>query len=109
VRSLFAYELEAQRSLVLAAGLSPDWLAGAGVAVKAMPTLYGDLSYSLRRIDARTLRFDIATKIDAPLVLRPPLASPLRSVLVNGTAVAPATGDSVTVANTPAEVIYVLT
>jgi hypothetical protein len=109
VRSLFAYEIEAPRSLVLAAGLSPDWLAGAGVAVKAMPTPYGDLSYSLRRIDARTLRFDIATKIDAPLVLRPPIGSPLQSALVNGTAVAPASGDSVTVANTPAEVICVLT
>jgi hypothetical protein len=108
VRSLFAYELEARRSLVLAAGLAPEWLEGAGVEVKAMPTLYGALSYSLRRIDARTLRFDIA-KIDAPLILRPPLDSPPRSVLINGAAVAPTAGDSVTVANTPAEVIYVLT
>jgi hypothetical protein len=107
VRSLFAYELEARRSLVLAAGLSPEWLEGTGVEVEAMPTLYGALSYSLRRIDARTLRFDIATKIDAPLILRPPLGSPLRSALVNGTAVAP-TADSVAVAQTPAEVICVL-
>ncbi len=74
VRSLFAYEIEAQRSLVLAAGLAPEWLEGAGVEVKAMPTLYGALSYSLRRIDAQILRFDIATKMDAPLILRPPLA-----------------------------------
>ena len=88
VRSLFAYEIEARRTLVLAAGLSPEWLEGEGVEVKAMPTLYGPLSYSLRRIDARTLRFDIATKIDAPLILRPPLGSPLRSALVNGTAAA---------------------
>ncbi len=66
VRSLFAYERESRRSLVLAAGLSPEWLEGAGVEVKAMPTLYGALSYSLRQIDARTLRFDIPTAIDAP-------------------------------------------
>jgi hypothetical protein len=109
VRSLFAYEIEARRSLVLAAGLSAEWLEGAGVEVKAMPTLYGALSYSLRRLDARTLRFDIATKIDAPLILRPPLGAPLHSALVNGTAVAPTAGDSVTVTHTPAEVIYVLT
>jgi hypothetical protein len=109
VRSLFAYEIEARPSLVLAAGLAPEWLEGAGVEVKAMPTLYGALSYSLRRIDARTLRFDIATKIDAPLILRPPLGSPLRSAVVNGTPVAPTGGDSIAVANTPAEVICVLT
>ncbi len=107
VRSLFAYELEARRSLVLAAGLSPEWLEGTGVEVEAMPTLYGALSYSLRRIDARTLRFDIPTKIDAPLILRPPLGAPLKSALVNGTAVAPA-ADSVAVEQTPAEVICVL-
>ena len=109
VRSLFAYELEARRSLVLGAGLSPEWLEGDGVKVKAMPTLYGDLSYSLRRIDARTLRFDITTKIDAPLILRPPLGSPLRSAVVNGSAVAPTAGDSVAIEHTPAEVICVLT
>jgi hypothetical protein len=109
VRSLFAYEIEARRSLVLAAGLSSEWLDGAGVEVKAMPTLYGALTYSLRRIDARTLRFDIATKMDAPLILRPPHREPLRSALVNGTAVAPTAGDSVTVVHTPAEVICVLT
>ena len=74
-----------------------------------MPTPYGDLSYSLRRIDALTLRFDITAKMDAPLILRPPLSSPLRSVLVNGTAVAPTAVDSVTVSDTPAEVICVLT
>jgi hypothetical protein len=107
VRSLFAYELDAQRCLVVAAGLSPEWLEGAGVEVKAMPTLYGPLSYSLRRIDAKTLRFDISTKIDAPLILRPPLGTPLRRALVNGAAVAP--GESITVTATPAEVICVLT
>jgi hypothetical protein len=109
VRSLFAYEIEARRSLVLAAGLSPEWLEGAGVEVKAMPTLYGPLSYSLRRIDAPTLRFVITTKIDAPLILRPPLGSPLRSALVNGSAVALTAGDSVTVTDTPAEVLCVAT
>jgi hypothetical protein len=108
VRSLFAYEIESRRSLVLAAGLSPEWLEGAGVEVKAMPTLYGALSYSLRRIDARTLRFDITTEMNAPVILRPPLASPLQSVVVNGVASAPA-GDSILVAKTPAEVICVVT
>ncbi len=84
VRSLFAYERETDRSLVLAAGLAPEWIQGAGVRVDSMPTLYGALSYSLSRIDARTLRFDIAAGVSAQLVLRPPLQAPLRSVTVNG-------------------------
>ena len=108
LRSLFAYELESRRRLVLAAGLSPEWIEGAGVEVKAMPTLYGPLSYSLRRIDGRTLRFDIA-KIDAPLILRPPHREALKSAIVNGTAVVPAADDSIAVAQTPAEVICVST
>jgi len=107
LRSLFAYELESRRSLVLAAGLSAEWLEGAGVEVRAMPTLYGALSYSLRRIDERTLRFDIPAKIDAPLILRPPHREALRSVIVNGSAVAPAADGSIAVAQTPAEVICV--
>ncbi|MGA2398360.1 MAG: discoidin domain-containing protein [Steroidobacteraceae bacterium] len=106
LRSLFAYELESRRSLVLAAGLSPEWIEGAGVEVKAMPTLYGPLSYSLRQMDARTLRFDIA-KIDAPLIIRPPHRAALHSALVNGSAVVPTADHSIEVAQTPAEVICV--
>ena len=95
-----------RRSLVLAAGVAQEWIEGAGVEVRAMPTLYGPLSYSLRRIDARTLRFDI-DQIDAPLILRPPHREALRSVLVNGSAVVPSADDSIVVAQTPAQVICV--
>jgi len=105
VRSLIAYEREADRSLVVAAGLAPEWIEGGGVQVHAMPTLYGNLSYSLRRIDAQTLRFEIGGGITGKLVLRPPLAAPLRSVMVNGSACTSFDGDSVTVLHTPADVI----
>jgi hypothetical protein len=70
-----------------------------------MPTLYGSLSYSLRRIDSATLRFDIAGGIAVKIVLRPPLTAPLRSVIVDGSAYANFDKDSVTVLSTPAEVI----
>ena len=60
VRSLFAYEREADRALVLGAGLAPEWIDGAGVRVSAMPTLYGALSYSLRRLDDGTVRCESA-------------------------------------------------
>jgi hypothetical protein len=104
VRSLIAYEREADRSLVLAAGLAPEWLEGGGVKVDGMPTLYGSLSYSLRRMDANTLRFEIGGGIMGKIVLRPPLTAPLRGVMVNGKPSASFDGDSVTILQTPAEV-----
>ena len=109
LRSLFAYEIESQQSLVLAAGLAPEWIEGAGITVQSMPTLYGDLSYSLRRLDPRTLRFDIAGPVDAALILRPPLGAALQSVTVNGVPLASFESDSIALTQTPAEVICVST
>ena len=109
LRSMFAYEIESRRCLVLAAGLAPEWIEGAGVAVHSMPTLYGPLSYSLRREDERTLRFQIAGPSDAGLILRPPLGSALERVTVNGVPLASVESDSISLAHTPAEVICVST
>ena len=103
VRSLFAYEREADECLIVAAGLAPEWIEGAGVEVHGMPTLYGSLSYSLRRIDSTTLRFEIRGGITARVILRPPLAAPLRLVIVGGNACTSFDGESVTLLQTPAE------
>ena len=105
VRSLFAYERAADRALVLAAGLASEWLLGSGVHVTKMPTLYGSLSFSLRMLDANTLRFKIASGVAGKIVLRPPLDAPLRSVTIDGVACNAFDEDSVTIVNTPTEVI----
>jgi hypothetical protein len=104
VRSLFAYEREADQSIILAAGLAPEWLEGAGVRVNGMPTLRGALSYSLRRVDADTLRCEIGGGVTGKIVLRPPLAAPLRSVMIDGAACTSFDADSVTLAHAPAQV-----
>ncbi|HEY5102023.1 MAG TPA: hypothetical protein VII70_04505, partial [Steroidobacteraceae bacterium] len=105
VRSLFAYEREADQTLVLGAGLAPEWITGRGVEVSEMPTLYGRLSFSLRASDANTLHIKIAGALSARIVVRPPLARPLSSVTVNGHACASFDNDSVTITATPADVI----
>jgi hypothetical protein len=105
VRSLFAYEVETDRSLVLAAGLASEWLDGAGVQVSAMPTVYGDLSYSLCRVDEDTLRFEIGSAGAGTVILRPPLDTPLRTVIVDGSPHRVFDADSVTVPHTAAQVI----
>jgi len=107
VRSLFAYEREADGTLILGAGLAPEWIEGKGVEVTRMRTLYGELSYSLRRADAHTLRCDIRGEIKARIVLRPPLSAPLRSVSVNGAPIAGIEADSVTIPGSPAQVTLV--
>ncbi|MDD2770584.1 MAG: discoidin domain-containing protein, partial [Methylococcus sp.] len=51
LRSCFAYEDDADDSLVLAAGIPAEWLynaANAEVGVRRLPTAYGVLDYSLR-------------------------------------------------------------
>lgn len=45
---LFAYERPRDQSLVLAAGVPVEWLAGRGIAVQRLVTRYGPLSYALR-------------------------------------------------------------
>jgi hypothetical protein len=106
VRCLFAYEREADRALILGAGLAAEWIEGAGVRVTDMPTLYGTLSYSLSRIDAMSLRLEIGAGIGCKLVLRPPLGAALRSVTVDGISCTSFDDDSVTIGHTPAVVIF---
>jgi hypothetical protein len=86
VRCLFAYELETEpdETLVVAAGIAPEWLEEDGVQVNAMPTRFGPLTYTLRKLDARTLSFTIAAGFAGKILLRPPLPAALRSVTLNG-------------------------
>jgi hypothetical protein len=50
---LFAYEREADRAVVLAAGVPPGWFDAGGVAVTNLRTPYGRLSYTVRRTGDR--------------------------------------------------------
>jgi hypothetical protein len=86
-RTMLVFEREAERSLVIGAGVPAEWLDGDGVTVKDLPTYYGLLSFTLRRpaVDAVTL--SLAGDITADIVVRPPLAGPLRSVTVDGIAI----------------------
>jgi hypothetical protein len=109
VRTMFAYERDADRALVLAAGIPQAWVASeSGVGVKRLPTYYGVLSYNLRRVDDNTMRIVLSGDLTVPpghIVLQPPLPQPLKSVSVNGRPIATFTTDSVTISEFPAEVV----
>ncbi|MFI5398286.1 MAG: discoidin domain-containing protein [Candidatus Binatia bacterium] len=109
VRTLFAYERESDRALVVAAGLPSEWvLSKSGVAVKRLPTHYGVLSYSLRGEGANAMLLRLSGDLTLPpgnIVLRPPLLQPLKAVTVNGKPIETFTADSATVSEFPAEVL----
>ncbi len=81
VRSLFAYEREADHSLVIAAGVAAHWLDDGGeIVVRDLPTYYGRLSYRLRRTEPDTLRLTLEGELVTPpggIIVLPPLPGPL--------------------------------
>jgi hypothetical protein len=107
--SLFAFEREADQALVIAAGLAGAWLnEPGGVAVENLPTLYGRLSYTLKRLGDDTLRLALGDGLTLPpgkLIVQPPLPGPLVAVAVNGQSITTFAPASVTLDTGPAEVI----
>lgn len=89
--TLFAYEREADDTLVLAAGLPAEWFAGgAKVGVTGLPTRYGRLTYSMC-FRADTLKVTM-TSIDREPAggceLQLPELPGLKKVVVNGNTLA---------------------
>jgi len=109
VRSLFAFERDADQSLVIAAGVPAEWLdQGAEVSVQDLPTHYGKLSYSMRRETQDRLRLVLTGDLAVPpggMVVVPPLRRPLAAVLVNGRGSEACEPDRVHVAASPADLV----
>ncbi len=109
VTALFAFEREADEALVIGAGIAAAWLRdGFVVEVKALPTHYGPLSYTLRQVHAGALRLQIPAGITMPrggIIIQPPLDRPLRQVTVNEVPIESFGPDSVTCLHCPADIV----
>jgi hypothetical protein len=75
-------------SLVLAAGIVPEWLteAGGGVSIDNLHTQYGKFGYQMRR-NGRDVVVRFTGALRAPangIVLKSPLAEPLRTARADG-------------------------
>ncbi len=73
--SLFAYEREADNSLVVGAGLDHRWFEREGIAVFGLPTWFGLLDLEMRNLGSNTLEVRVAGTLDTPpggVVLCPP-------------------------------------
>jgi F5/8 type C domain len=109
VRDMLAYEREGDRSLVLAAGVPPEWVREKpGVSVKRLPTHYGILSYTMRADDSGALHVRLSGDLSVPpggIVIVSPMAEPILSATVNGAPVVGDGAEGVTVREFPAEVV----
>jgi hypothetical protein len=107
--SMFAFEREADQSLVIGAGLRSEWLdAAGGVQVRGLPTWYGTLNFTLQREHTGVLRLHLDGDLTMPrgkIVARPPVNRPLRAVVVNGKPVRTVTAEEVVIDEVPAEVV----
>jgi hypothetical protein len=107
-RDLFAFEREADRSLVVAAGIPADWLAAGEVAVSGLPTWYGRLDLRLRRTANGVLHLSLGGGHGLPpggFRFAPPGDGPLREVRVNGEPTTDFTPTEAQIAEFPAEVV----
>jgi hypothetical protein len=109
IRSLFAYEREADQALVIAAGIRENWLTDTcDVVVTDLPTYYGKLSYTLHREGPDTLRLIVTGELALPpgkIIVKPPLPHPLVQVEVNGSKSETFDAESVSCGECPAEMI----
>lgn len=107
VRTLFAYECEADRSLVIGAGIPADWLSEEPIGVERLPTWWGRLSFSIRQDAGGAVRIELGGELTLPpggIVLKPPLTGPLQGVQVNGKSVFDFDPTQITIAEFPASV-----
>jgi hypothetical protein len=104
----FAYEREADSSLVVGDGLLETWVDEApGVTVGGLSTHYGRLGYSMRG-EGSAVRVRIAEGVRVPpggLVVRSPRVRPLRGAVLDGATVPVRDGRDVVVRRLPADLI----
>jgi hypothetical protein len=109
VRTMFAYEREGDRSLVVGAGLLPEWvMSEQGVNVRRLPTHYGTLNYTARQGGTTELVVTLSGDVNLPpgrIVLPSPLQQPLIGVTVNGQEVASFTEREAVIDQFPATVV----
>lgn len=94
----FAYEREADRALVIGAGIPAEWArSDAGVTVRDLRTTYGPLSYTLRA-DADEVRIAVGARAGTSadgfglppggIVIRSPLDRPITGGTLDGVPIA---------------------
>jgi len=107
VLDMFAYEREADSTLVVGAGVPAEWVTEGGLRVRGLGTHYGPLDLEMR-MEGDAVRVRIAGEIRVPrggLVLRSPLDRPLRRATVDGAPAAVNADSELIIRRVPADVV----
>jgi hypothetical protein len=109
VRSMFVYERERDTSLLIGAGIRPEWVMDPmGMEARHLPTYYGDLDFSAST-KGRSVMYRLGGTIDAQAVkvlLVPPIAGRILAVHMNGQEVANVPEGPVEVGRLPATIEF---
>ncbi len=109
IRTMFVYENEYDSALVLASALYPDWIdAPQGMSVSKLPTYYGEISYSIKRVD-NAYHFNITGDLKLPtngIKIQNFNGSKLpKKVSVNGKEIKTFTDKYIQIMQSPAEIV----
>jgi hypothetical protein len=105
--SLFAYERDSDAALVVAAGVPGNWISPRPLSVIGLPTRFGQLDLSMRRLADHALRIEISGDLAVPpggIVLRPPLPEVMSSIEVDGARMTQNRGGEICLDRVPAVV-----
>ncbi|MCA0446298.1 MAG: hypothetical protein LCH54_08710 [Bacteroidetes bacterium] len=85
-RSMFVFENESKKELVLAAGIPDDWLNSPfPIGIENAFTLFGNVSWEAEKVsNGIEIRVDGNLKPGTRLIVKSPLSKDLKAVLVNG-------------------------
>jgi hypothetical protein len=106
-RDLFAYEREADESLVVCAGVPPEWLAEGPVAVDGLPTWYGRLDLRLCGAAGGALELTLGGLDRIPpggIRFAAPIDLARRSVSIDGAATSDFTSNEILIRALPARI-----
>jgi hypothetical protein len=106
-RDLFAYEREADESLVVCAGIPPEWLAEGPVAVDGLPTWYGRLDLRLCGAAGGALELTLGGLDRIPpggIRFAAPIDLARRSVSIDGAATSDFTSNEILIRALPARI-----
>lgn len=109
IRSMFVYENEYEKSLVIASALYQDWInAPDGMSVENLPTYYGEISYSIKKDNNKyifSIYGDLALPENGIKIKNFNNSKPPLNVYVNGANIKSFTANEIDITEFPAKVI----
>ncbi|MBI5474936.1 MAG: discoidin domain-containing protein [Ignavibacteriae bacterium] len=113
IRAMFVYERESDTALVIGAGIADAWVKdSAGIVVTGLPTYYGNISYSIKKVETKKVGTQVQVQIErmtqmpsGSVVLKSPLSAKVKSVRVNGRAARVVNKNEIRIPSLPASIV----